>query len=273
MTAHVAGGRLPDFVIVGAPKAGTTSLARWLGEHPGAFIAPEKEVRYFNLHHDRGQDWYRSRFAEARPGQLAGEATPGYLYDDAALQRIQAEVPDATLLVLLRDPVARAWSQYQFFRAMGVEHESWDVLVQEPDRGSFDHVGHSRYLPRLEVLGRICGRDRVRVLFTEELRVDPVGTLAALAADLGLDPAQNPPMADRNVGRTPRLPPALHAPSMRIAGRLPAGATGAARRLLTRPGSVTMPARERRRLALTFREHNAALADWLGRPLPAAWAS
>lgn len=265
-------GRLPDFVVIGAPKAGTTSLARWLGEHPGAHIAPEKEVRYFNLHHDRGLAWYRSRFADASANQLVGEATPAYLYDDAALERLQAELPDVALVVMLREPVARAWSQYQFFVAIGVEREPWEVVVEHPDRGVFDHLGASHYLPRLEAVTRICGRDRLLVLFAEDLRADPEGTLTTLSEHLGLDPAQNPPMNERNVGRTPRLPAALHRPLMRMGGRLPPSSSRAARRLLTRPGSPRLDRAEHRRLSQAFREHNVALAEWLGRPVPDAWS-
>ncbi|MEY2436768.1 MAG: hypothetical protein QOF97_1604, partial [Acidimicrobiaceae bacterium] len=75
---------LPDWLIIGAPKAGTTTLAAWLGEHPGAYVSPVKEVSYFDLHHERGPDWYAGHFAGAQPHQLVGEATPAYMYVDTA---------------------------------------------------------------------------------------------------------------------------------------------------------------------------------------------
>ena len=100
-----AAGRLPDFLILGAQKAGTTSLAAWLARHHACFIAPEKEVHYFDLGLAKGEAWYRSRFAAAPWRARAGEATPYYLFHPACAARIARTLPAAKLVVILRDPV------------------------------------------------------------------------------------------------------------------------------------------------------------------------
>src|SRR5947208_14127778 len=102
--------RLPDFLIVGAMKAGTTSLAAWLRAHPDVFMPPQKEIHFFDAQWERGVPWYADQFAGAPEGALVGEATPAYMVTTAFLDRMASVVPNARLLVVLREPVARAWS-------------------------------------------------------------------------------------------------------------------------------------------------------------------
>ena len=108
---------LPDFVIIGAQKAGTTSLWRYLVEHPQIVGPTEKEIHFFDARFDRGARWYRARFplrASLRRGaRLTFEASPYYLAHPFVPARVRAMLPDAKLVVLLRDPVERAWSHYR----------------------------------------------------------------------------------------------------------------------------------------------------------------
>ena len=104
--------RFPDFLILGAQKAGTTSLAGWLSAHPRCWIAPEKEVHYFDLGYENGDDWYRSRFQNAPSTSCAGEATPYYLFHPGCAARITAALPEVRLIAILRNPVERAISGY-----------------------------------------------------------------------------------------------------------------------------------------------------------------
>ncbi len=106
---------LPDFLIVGAQRCGTSWTYRTLGEHPRILRAWRKEVQYFDRARAfaRGPNWYRAHFPRRPPGHLTGEATPSYLYVPAAMPRLAALVPHARLIVLLRDPVDRAYSHYQ----------------------------------------------------------------------------------------------------------------------------------------------------------------
>ena len=113
----------PTFFIIGAMKGGTTSLYRYLSEAPDVAMAMVKEVEYFTLHHDRSRAWYRSRFPLRvnNSSSVRGETTPYYLFHPYAPARLAAAYPDAKLIVLLREPVARAVSHYVAMAASGRE--------------------------------------------------------------------------------------------------------------------------------------------------------
>ena len=129
------GGRLPDFLGLGVQKGGTTSLHCLLEHHPEVFLPPVKEVHFFSLNFAAGEAWYHSQFAGARPGQRCGEITPYYLFHPQVASRVQALLPQAKLIVLLRDPVERALSQYFHSRRHGFEPlELEAALDAEPQR-------------------------------------------------------------------------------------------------------------------------------------------
>lgn len=102
-------GELPAFIIVGTMKAGTTSLAGNLKLHPQIFM-PQREVRFFNDNWHEGIDWYRRIFAPGA-GKVCGEKTPDYMRVRHYMKRMHKVVPDAKIIVLLRDPVARLLSE------------------------------------------------------------------------------------------------------------------------------------------------------------------
>jgi hypothetical protein len=149
-----AGSRvLPDFLIIGTQRGGTTSLYKYLVQHPNLAHALTKELRYFDLNYAKGLDWYRSRFPTSRHREVelrrsgvrlvVGEASPDYLFHPFAPARVAETLPDVKLIVLLRNPVDRAWSHYwhQFKRG----HETLpftDALAAEPDRlaGELDRI-------------------------------------------------------------------------------------------------------------------------------------
>ncbi|HLF04873.1 MAG TPA: sulfotransferase, partial [Dehalococcoidia bacterium] len=87
--------RLPNFCIIGAQKSGTTSLAYYLRAHPDVFLAPGKEVHYFNANFEKGTEWYKSRFAGAGKQKAVGDATPNYLAHPQAPARMAGVIPDA----------------------------------------------------------------------------------------------------------------------------------------------------------------------------------
>jgi len=137
---------LPDYLIIGAQKAGTTSLQKALANHPDICASLVKEVHYFDVHYDRGEAWYRAHFARESDAARArlqgrpfatGEATPFYLAHPQAAQRAARTIPEARLIVLLRDPIERAYSQYAHEVRQGREHASVrDALSRELRRGS-----------------------------------------------------------------------------------------------------------------------------------------
>ncbi|MGH3138604.1 MAG: sulfotransferase, partial [Gaiellales bacterium] len=124
-----AGSRpLPDFLIIGAQRCGTTSLYRYLEKHPQVIgAAPSKGVHYFDVHHERSLRWYRAHFPTRRRrdraggGAVTGEASPYYVFHPHGPDRVRAAVPNVRLILMLRDPVIRAFSQYQQEYARGFE--------------------------------------------------------------------------------------------------------------------------------------------------------
>lgn len=141
---------LPDFLIVGTKRGGTTSMWNYLLAHPGVLpMFPGaknlKSPHFFYWHYDRGVNWYRSHFASAPVRSIAerrlggpvrtGEASPNYLYDPRVPARVRELMPETKIIVMLRDPVERAYSHYKERVRAGVEHLSLeDALDAEPDR-------------------------------------------------------------------------------------------------------------------------------------------
>ena len=127
--------RLPDFLGIGTQKGGTTYLHALLQHHPQIFLATPKEQHFFSLHWQRGGQWYADQFAQAESHQCCGEVTPYYLFHPEVPQRIKSQLPAAKLIVLLRDPVERALSQYFHSRRLGLEPlELEAAIAAEPQR-------------------------------------------------------------------------------------------------------------------------------------------
>jgi hypothetical protein len=135
---------LPDYLIIGTQRGGTTSLYKYLVRHPAAAHALTKELRFFDLNYHRGMGWYRSRFP-SRPYRallrrrgvdlVAGEASPDYLFHPHAPRRVRKALPEVRLIVLLRNPIERAYSHYWHQFRRGHETLSFDEAVaREPER-------------------------------------------------------------------------------------------------------------------------------------------
>jgi hypothetical protein len=107
-------GRFPDFFILGAQKAGTTSLFRYINEFADNFISPaRKELYFFTEKYERGINWYKAYFPNKKKNNITGEASPSYLFYHKAPERIVQYIPKAKFIILLRNPIDRAYSQYQ----------------------------------------------------------------------------------------------------------------------------------------------------------------
>jgi hypothetical protein len=132
--------RLPDFVIAGAPRSGTTWLYHLLARHPGVRMAapPRPEPKFFLVDelYARGLDWYsRTWFAGVPAGLACGEKSTNYLESATAAQRMAADLPGVRLVFILRDPAQRAWSNYLWSRMNRLEPESFErALELEPER-------------------------------------------------------------------------------------------------------------------------------------------
>jgi hypothetical protein len=122
-------GRLPDLVIVGAMKGGTTSLYAYLCQHPDVHGSIKKEVHYFNRHFSRGESWYRRHFTRRRGG-IVLEGTPDYIYHKHSLDRLRVTLPAARIVVVLRNPVTRAYSHYHHSTRKGTERRTFEEGVR-----------------------------------------------------------------------------------------------------------------------------------------------
>ena len=196
---------LPDFLILGAQKAGTTALYAYLRWHPAITGPSWKEVSYFDRHYRRGPSWYRGNFPVQARGRLVGEASPGYVFHPLAPERVKATVPDAKLIVLLRDPVARAHSHYHHETLLGREPLSFQEAVEaEPERTrgeeermvrdpayfsqtwwDYTYLARGRYAEQLERWLAVFPREQLLVLASEELAAAPAETYARVLEFLG----------------------------------------------------------------------------------------
>jgi hypothetical protein len=233
---------LPDFLILGAMRAGTTTLHHHLVRHPQvAGPVLDKELHYFDLHHDRGITWYRARFPTrgtvARRARraggpvLVGEATPYYLFHPLVPGRVAAELPAVRLIVLLRDPVERAWSHHRHELDLGHETLPFEeALAREDDRlageeermrvdpsyVSHAHQHHSylargHYAEQLERWFSSIPRDRFLILTSEELFADPPGAFDRVLGHLGLPSWSPARWRTINAASPAPLDPALRA--------------------------------------------------------------
>jgi hypothetical protein len=248
----------PGFLVVGAQRCGTTSMMKTLAQHPSVVPAVfHKGVHYFDVNHHRGLAWYVGHFPTERaarrgagPTAVTGESSPYYMFHPLAPGRIAADLPGVRIIVLLRDPVERAYSAYAHERARGFETEAFaDALELEPVRLAgereklradpgydSDHWRHNAYVTRgqyveqLEHLEAVFGRDRLSVVDSQDFFDDPAPVFAQVERFLGLRAATGIQFERHNA--RPRSP---------------------------------MPAELRQRLDEHFRPYDERLAAWWGR--------
>jgi lipopolysaccharide transport system ATP-binding protein len=225
---------LPSFIIIGAQRAGTTSLYDYLSRHPDVAVAVtpgdvwwSKEVHFFDYRFWRGLDWYRSCFPLAssrsiarRKGRdlVAGEATPTYLLHPAVPERVAATLPDVRLIAILRDPIERAYSHYQLMVRTRREKLSFeDALDAEEGRiagevermladpryksGAFrDHtyITRSLYADQVERWFEHFPREQLLVLGAEEFLTQPAETYERVLSFIGLHSWRPQEFAPRN---------------------------------------------------------------------------
>lgn len=194
---------LPDFLGIGALKAATTYLDALLRRHPELCLpAALKEVQFFNRYFNRGVDWYSALF-RACGARRPGEVSPQYLFDPECPARIARVLPDVKLLVSVRDPVQRAYSQYKHWvEERGYLKPFEDFLEEHPqavERGEYFR-STSRYLD-------LFPRERMHFVVAEELVTDPAPVLTDVFDFLGVGPGPVPATVEgpRNVSTIPRF--------------------------------------------------------------------
>jgi len=215
---------LPDFLVIGAEKCGTTSLYRYLVRHPDVVRASTKEPHFFDYHWDEGPAWYRAHFPLAVRRTLArrlfgvelriGEASPDYIFHPHAPERVRRLLPRVKLIALLRNPIDRAFSHYQqqvrkrrdslsFEQAIAAEPERVDGELERlvaderhavhPHVTRFSYLARGRYAEQLERWLGCFDRSRLLVIQSEALFATPRAELARVHAFLALPGAGRAP--------------------------------------------------------------------------------
>jgi len=192
-----------NFIIAGVQKAGTTALFDYLSEAPDLALSRVKETHFFD---DDTRDWdlpdysgYHALFPEP-DGRPCGEATPIYLYWPGSLERIRAYNPGMRLIVLLRDPVERAWSHWRMEYARGHERQPFGWCVRQGRmrnfgaepwgfHRAFSYVERGYYGEQIERLLQLFPREQALILKAEDLQADPQPLMASVRAFLGLPPS------------------------------------------------------------------------------------
>ena len=208
---------LPDFIIIGAQRAGTTSLFNYLAEHPDIHPSIPKETQYFSIYFNKGLSWYRSHFPLTSNREVnnryqkqtfvSGEATPYYIFHPYAAKRIFDVIPNVRLIILLRNPVDRAYSHYQyekqldiekltFKEAVGMETErlagELETMISDDSYQSFNYQ-HFSYLLRGKYIDQIIdwnkyfSLDQMLILSSEDFFHNPGITLDRVTEFLDLE--------------------------------------------------------------------------------------
>jgi hypothetical protein len=227
---------LPSFLIVGAARCGTTSMFLALSQHPAIFgaVLGRKHLNYFDVNYHRGLAWYRSHFRLKLRAGLAGrgagtepmafEATPDYMYHPLAPERISRDLPGVKLLVLVRDPVERAYSQHAYQTIDGYEAEPFERALELEDTRlageaermaadpryvsyNYQHFGYrarGHYADQLDRLARFFPRERIHVVDSEEFFANPCPVYDQVIEFLGLAHCTYPVFGRHNA--RPRSP-------------------------------------------------------------------
>ncbi|MCB0208057.1 MAG: sulfotransferase domain-containing protein [Anaerolineae bacterium] len=192
--------RLPDFMIAGAQKSGTTSLHNYLESHSQVYFPEQpQELHYFDIdeNFNKGLAYYESFFREAQPEQTAiGQTSPLYIYEPQAPARIAQLLPQVKLIFILRNPVERAYSHYWHSVKKGYETVSFEKALElesnrlrqgASQRRNYSYVDRGYYSRQLERFLKLFSRDQILVLLTEELSRETAATLDRCCDFLNID--------------------------------------------------------------------------------------
>lgn len=187
---------LPNFLVIGAPRCGSTWLARNLMLHPEIFIPVKKELRFFTLHYDKGLDYYSSLFEDYQGEKMAGDATPHYLYVENGPEKIDQSLPGVKLIAILRNPIDRFFSDYMIDNSLesdlGLEEIKRRIGTQEGSRT----FNKGKYLSYLKKYHDQFGEERLLVLLYDDLLADSDRLLTTVYEFLEVDPEFESPLAD-----------------------------------------------------------------------------
>jgi hypothetical protein len=178
---------LPNFLVIGAMKGGTTSLYRYLLAHPQVFMSAHKEPSFFSSNWDRGVEWYERLFEKAGRGTAIGEASTEYTaypQHSGVAKRIAKLLPDVRLVYMVRHPIERMLSEYHYNLVHGRER---DPSADRSLLGNSDYGNVSCYAMQIEQYLEYFSRDQLLILKSEDLKSDRTQTLKSVYEFLQVD--------------------------------------------------------------------------------------
>lgn len=217
---------MPNFLIIGTQKGGTTSLYNYLIQHPQILAASQKEVHFFDFNFNQGIDWYRSQFPPEVDQQnaITGEASPYYLFHPLVPARVYQHFPQVKLIVLLRNPITRALSHYYHEVRLGFENLSLsEAISQEAERMqgetekiiadenyySYNHQHYSYlsrgiYIEQLQLWQKYFPAQQFLIIKSEDFYTNPGAIVQEVLKFLGLPDRQLSQYNSYNAGDYPR---------------------------------------------------------------------
>ncbi len=269
----------PNFFVVGAHKAGTTSLYFHLKRHPEVFLPSVKEPRYFTpeVRESLSLEQYRALYAGAAGYTAIGDITPFYLPKEGAAERIRKVCPGAKIVIMLRDPVERAYSHFLYehrnadtesFRKALLEYEARPDRRGEPSQ---EFIEHGSYYGQVRRYLETFGSDSVLILLFENLARDPNQLLGEIARHIGVDPeffVGRDFSEAHNVYFAPKSNAVSWAQSLKLTKHLPASLKLALRPFLFNMQKPPLDDESRRRLQELYDPDLTRLEELLGRKLP-----
>lgn len=216
--------KLPDFLIIGAQKSGTTSLFHYLSQHPKITVSRRKEVHFFSKHYHNGLRYYRSFFPKNTSSQLSGEASPYYLFHPLAPKRIKETIPKAKIIILLRNPVERAYSHYQMMKGLDSANSFKEAINLEKERvtleevkfnnqpsytseshQAFSYLSRGLYHRQLKRWLEHYKLEELIIIKSEEFYSNPKGTLKKIYSSLHIDEVYPSQISPQNIRKYPPL--------------------------------------------------------------------
>jgi hypothetical protein len=275
-------GALPNLVVIGGLKCGTTSLHHYLNLHPEIGMSRPKELNFFveELNWPLGRDWYASHFDPAE--RVRGESSPHYTNRprfDGVAERLAETAPDARLIYMVRDPIDRMLSHYLHNVGGGYDDRPLAEALADPDTA---YVDRGRYFFQLEPYLERFERDRIELVSREELKADRAGTMRRVFAFLEVDEDFTSEQFEREwetgtaktSGRFRAMDRAVRLPGLRAIDRhfdrLPERMRWAVERVVHDPGAGAapkphLPAELRATLVERYRPDVERLEGWSGR--------
>lgn len=290
----------PNFLIIGANKGGTSSFYKYLDQHPEIFMSEIKEPMFFLFNEMKGeekkaevsteepewQNWkpissveeYRKMFVTPPGIKAAGEASTAYLANPVCAERIARYNPDMKIIAILRNPVSRAFSNYQMYVRLGHEHEQFGKVVRDELEGRRKHLPQGRqyvqlgyYAESLAEYIRVFGKQNVRVYLIDELKEKPEWMFRDAFEFLGVDPSFKPDIREKfNVNENVMLNTSLTKNFRRIDNRLRLSAILPASWKRALRGELVLDDKLRNTLRELYRNDMIKVQELTGKNL-AAW--